>query len=268
MWEDEMRRFWECMNFQQFRIDILMNLGHGKFVDPQLLWSSKVEVTEFASFTVQQTRHLRNPSLCQRHLQSVQKLFPLMVLNKAIYYNPYLLTLSLNTLEHRKMALIDLIATHLTEATNIDKYNAAPPVESDTEWLSKGDVMELMEWDKLFENVSVYLTMDFGVIIKQIHVFKKLVCSHSMGLSPLEFVEVIECFPQMLRQDAFAFMAKFRFLVQFASAGILRRKRHFHDAAKVDLTMLGNESRFHEELSFDSYESMVSDPRIISAYQV
>ena len=139
------------------------------------------------------------------------------------------------------MALIDLISTHLSEATNIDKYGhlvwGQPVIEraerTESEWLSKGEVMELMEWDKLLENVPMYLTADFSVIIKQLHCLKKLVCAQSMALSPFEFVEVIESFPQMLRCDAFAFMAKFRFLVEFASAGILRRKRYFHDAGTL-----------------------------------
>ena len=59
LWENEMRRFWESLNFQQFRIDILINLGHGKYVDPQILFSSKTDLAKFASFTLEQTRHLR-----------------------------------------------------------------------------------------------------------------------------------------------------------------------------------------------------------------
>eukprot|EP01084_Bolivina_argentea_P304135 525177_1 len=90
-WVPDMIQFWESFGFNQYNINILINLGHGKYVDTKLLSSLKTDIAKFAEYTLEECKHLRKPCLAQRYLQNIQKIFPHMILNKAIYYNPYFL---------------------------------------------------------------------------------------------------------------------------------------------------------------------------------
>ena len=284
LWESDMISFWESLNFSKYYIDILINLGHGKYTESKLLLSSstssnKCDINKFAEYTLEQCKHLRSPNLTQRYLQNVQKLFPNMILNKAIYYNPYFLTLTLSTIEKRKCDLIDLIATHLSQETNPNKYDYLFKIETNdvviddnknNEYLNKSDILELLEWDKFFENVSTFLTKDFGEIIKQIHILRKLFCvnyKNEMGLSQIEFIELFEVYPNILKIDYLSFMAKFRFLIEFASSGILKKKKIFFND-EVDFTLIGNEDKYSNEISFNSYENMLNDERILNGYKL
>lgn len=277
-----MIQFWESLKFNKYHINVLINLGHGKYIDKKLLSSNNFDLNKFAEYSLEQCRHLRSEILIQRHLQNIQKLFPNMILNKAIYYNPYFLTLTLPTMEKRKCDLIDLISTHLSQETNPNKYDylfkAKTSINNDNnnkiiinnEYLNKSDIIELIDWDKLFENVSIYLTKDFGEIIKQIHILRKLLCvnyKNNMGLSQIEFIELFEIYPNILRTDYLSFMAKFRFLMEFASPGILNKKKVFF-SDEIDLTLIGNEDKYSSEISFTSYENMLTDERIKNGYQL
>ena len=185
LWEEDMRNFWEEYNFKPHHINIFINLGHGKFSSPKLLTSYKIDINEFAEYTLEECKHLRARHLAQRYLENIQKLFPGMILNKAIYYNPYLLTLSLFTIKKRKNDLIDLISTHLSEINNPNKYNHLffainnnnQNNENDTvnkDNLNKSDIIELIDWDKLFENVPTLLTANFSDTIKHVKGFVKI----------------------------------------------------------------------------------------------
>eukprot|EP01083_Nonionella_stella_P174301 603848_1 len=279
LWEADMIQFWGSLGFNAHLTNIIIDLGHAKYSDPKLLSSLKLDIAKFAEYSLEQCRHLRSPVLAQRHLQKIQRLFPNMILNKAIYYNPYLLTLTLSTIEKRKVDLIDLISTHLTEETNPNKYNHlfrkqdtaqnTDKYAAEEQW-SKAEVMELMDWDKLFENVSVYLTKDFADIIKQIHVIKKLLCvnyQNNMGLSQIELIELLEVYPAILKADHLSFLSKFRFFIEYASPAILRKRKYLFNE-EIDLTMIGNEEKYKEDVSFSSFENMLSDPRVCNGYKM
>ncbi|ETO27267.1 hypothetical protein RFI_09865 [Reticulomyxa filosa] len=110
-WEIDMRNYWQQMELKPYQINAFIYLAKGS---PPKWCKNSIEISRNLKYV----DHLRSPQFTDMHLQRIQNLFPKMLLQKTLFYNPWLLTLSASTLLSRKQHLVNFLSDCLTIQTS------------------------------------------------------------------------------------------------------------------------------------------------------